>query len=160
MSNIHPSLGYRDAEAAIRFLVDIFGFEELNRHDGPDGVIHHAALRWPHGGVIHIHTAESDGSSVAGLAERAAADGGYPAFSMHIDVEDPDTLYDRALNHAVPVVRELQDSPHGVGTRGFIVSDPEGLYWSFGTPLPELVRLPDGRWVPASETRDGSDDQV
>jgi uncharacterized glyoxalase superfamily protein PhnB len=29
------------------------------------------------------------------------------------------------------IVRELQDEPHG--GRGFVVADPEGNLWSFGT---------------------------
>lgn len=147
-SEIRISLGYRDPEAAIRFLVNTFGFEEGPRYDGDDGVIHHAELSWPGGGTVHMHTAEPDGNSVSDLADRASSDGGYPGLSIHIDVDDPDPLYRRALEAKARVIRELQDSPRGVGTRGFVVADPEGLYWSFGTPLPELVRDPDGHWIP------------
>lgn len=106
-------------------------------------------MSWPGGGTIHLHGAE--GNSVADLAERASADGGYPGVSIHIDVEDPDPIYQRAVDAGARVVRKLQDSPHGVGTRGFIVADPEGLHWSLGTPLPELVRTTDGRWISAAD---------
>lgn len=148
-SQIRVSLGYRDPAAAIRFLVSAFGFEEGPVHDGDDDIIYHAEMSWPGGGTIHLHTAE--GNSVADLAKRATADGGYPGVSIHIDVDDPEPLYQRAVDAGARVIRELQDSPHGVGTRGFIVADPEGLYWSLGTPLPELVRSPEGRWVPATD---------
>ncbi len=148
-SQIQISLGYRDPAAAIRFLAAALGFEEGPIHDGSDDIIHHAEMSWPGGGTIHLHSAE--GNSVADFAERASADGGYPGVSIHIDVEDPDPMYQRAVDAGARVVRELQDSPHGVGTRGFIVADPEGLYWSLGTPLPELVRTADGRWVPAAD---------
>lgn len=151
-SQIQVSLGYRDAEAAMRFLTSAFGFEPGPIHDDGEGHIHHAEMSWPGGGKLHLHTA--DGNSVADLADRAGADGGYPGVSFHIDVEDPDPLYTRALEAGARVVRELQDSPHGVGTRGFIVADTEGLYWSIGTPLPELVRTADGRWVPAAEVEE------
>ncbi len=142
------ALGYRDPAAAIRFLVAALGFVEGPIHD--DGtIIRHAELTWPGGGTVHLHTAE--GNSIADLAERASADGGYPGVSIHIDVEDPDPFYQRAIAAGARVVRELQDSPHGVGTRGFIVADPEGLYWSVGTPLPELGKTRDGRWVPMAD---------
>lgn len=147
-TQISVSLGYRDPLVAMNFLTTALGFERREIHDDGDGLIHHARLDWPGVGAIHLHSAESDDNSVAGLSN-AAADQGYPAFSIHIDVEDPDALYDRALAAGARVIRELQDSPHGVGTRGFIVSDPEGLYWSVGTPLPQLTRGSDGAWVPA-----------
>lgn len=151
-SQLTVSLGYRDPEAAMRFLASAFGFEQGPIHDDGDGHIHHAEMVLPNGGAIHLHTAA--GNSVADLAERAAADGGYPGVSIHIDVDDPDPIYQRAVGAGARVIRELQDSPHGVGTRGFIVADPEGLYWSLGTPLPELVRDPDGKWVPAGDGQD------
>lgn len=150
-SDIRLSLGYRDPLAAIDFLASL-GFEKGVVYDGDHGVIHHAEVGWPGGGVIHVHSAEPDGNSVADLADRAASDGGYPAFSVHFDVSDPDSLYEIATRAGARVVRELQDSPHGVGTRGFIIADPEGLYWSFGTPLPELERDDDGLWRPKAET--------
>lgn len=149
-SDVHVSLGYRDAAAAIRFLTDL-GFAQEVLHDD-DGLILHAELSWPSGGTVHIHSATPDGNSVADVAERAAQDGGYPGVSVHIDVSDPDALYARALEAGATVVRELQDSPHGIGTRGFVIADPEGLHWSFGTPLPELVRGSDGRWRPRDAT--------
>jgi uncharacterized glyoxalase superfamily protein PhnB len=140
-----PNLCYRDARAAIHFLVNAFGFEEVVVYDGESkDAVGHAQLRWPGGGAITLHS--TDRNSVADLAERAAADGGYPAYSVHITTDDPDALFERAVAAGATVVRELEDSPFG--TRGFVVSDPEGLYWSFGTPLPELVRDADGQWRP------------
>ena len=48
-----PNLGYRDARAAIRFLVTAFGFEEVVVYDGEDGdTVGHAELRWPGGGGV------------------------------------------------------------------------------------------------------------
>jgi uncharacterized glyoxalase superfamily protein PhnB len=141
---VWPNLGYRDARAAIRFLVTAFGFEELAVYDDASGNIGHAALRWPGGGGVMLHSA--DGNSVADQTDRATADGGYPAFSVHIGTDDPDALFKRVVTAGATVVRELEDSPFG--TRGFIVRDPEGLYWSFGTELPELVRDAEGRWRP------------
>jgi uncharacterized glyoxalase superfamily protein PhnB len=143
-SNVWPNLGYRDAPAAIRFLVDAFGFEEEAVYAGQsESTIGHAVLRWPGGGGVTVHTAERN--SISDLSERASADGGYPAYTVHVEVADPDPLFERAVAAGATVVRELATSALG---RGFVVSDPEGLYWSFGTPLPPLVRDAEGNWRP------------
>jgi uncharacterized glyoxalase superfamily protein PhnB len=147
-ANVWPNLGYRDARAAIRFLVTAFGFEEIAVYEEEaGGNIGHAALRWPTGGGVMLHSA--GGNSVADQTERAATDGGYPAYSVHIATDEPDALFERAVKAGATVVREPENSPFG--TRGYIVSDPEGLYWSFGTELPELVRDAQGRWRPADQ---------
>ena len=146
-----PNLGYRDARGAIGFLVEAFGFIEEVVHDGDDpAMIYHAALRWPAGGRIFVHSTGPGESSVANLTEKARQDGGYPAFTVHLDVDDPDPIYERALSVGAEVVRPLQDSAQGFGTRGFILRDPEGLYWSFGTPLPPLAKDEAGTWRPVS----------
>jgi uncharacterized glyoxalase superfamily protein PhnB len=58
-------------------------------------------------------------------------------FSIHVDIDDPDTVFARAVAAGALIVRELSDSRHGTG--GFVAQDTEGLYWSFGTPLPRLA---------------------
>jgi uncharacterized glyoxalase superfamily protein PhnB len=148
-ASVWPNLGYQDARAAIRFLVTAFGFEEIAVYDeGAGGRVGHAALRWPGGGGVMLHSA--DGDAVADQAARAAAGGGYPAYSIQIATDEPDALFERAVGAGATVVREPEDSPFG--TRGFIVSDSEGLYWSFGTELPELVRDTQGRWRPPADS--------
>jgi uncharacterized glyoxalase superfamily protein PhnB len=147
---VFPNLGYRDARAAIDFLVAAFGFEEVAVYEGEtDDSVGHAELRWPAGGGITLHTAE--GNSARDLAARAAAGGRYPAYSVHVSTDEPDELFKRAVAAGATVVRGITDSP--LATRGFIVSDPEGLYWSFGTPLPRLVRDEHGNWRPAASDR-------
>jgi uncharacterized glyoxalase superfamily protein PhnB len=51
MSDICPNLGYRNARAAIQFLVEVLGFEEEAVYvAGNADTIAHATLRWPGGG--------------------------------------------------------------------------------------------------------------
>jgi uncharacterized glyoxalase superfamily protein PhnB/AraC-like DNA-binding protein len=127
---VWPNLGYRDAKAAIHFLVDAVGFEAVAVYERkPDGSVAHAELRWPGGGGVMLHTA-----------------GASPRYSVHVGTSEPDALFARAVAAGADVVREVENSR--VGTRGFIVSDPMGLYWSFGTPLPALERDEVGRWRP------------
>lgn len=142
-----PNLGYRDARTAIRFLVNAFGFEEVVEYEGKNKeTIDHAELRWPGGGVVTLHSADPEAPAIADSAAKATVGERYPAFSVHIETGKPDALFSRAVAAGAKVVREVQDSP--VGTRGFVVRDPEGLYWSFGTPLPILVRDKQGQWRP------------
>lgn len=133
-ANVWPNLAYKDAKAAIQFLVDALGFEAVAVYErGSKGSFAHAELRWPGGGGVMIHTT-----------------GAYPPYSIHVAISDPDALFERVVAAGANVVREVEDSP--VGTRGFIVSDPEGLYWSFGTRLPALKRDEGGHWRPPHPT--------
>jgi uncharacterized glyoxalase superfamily protein PhnB len=73
-ANVFPNLGYRDARAAIRFLIEAFGFEEVAVYDGErEGSIGHADLRWPAGGAVSLHSAEPGGAHAGAVRRRAAA---------------------------------------------------------------------------------------
>jgi uncharacterized glyoxalase superfamily protein PhnB len=145
MMGAWPNLGYRDAAAAVRVLVDVFGFELGAMYEIPGSeAIAFAELRWPGGGGVMLHSAQARSQAVADICRDPEA-ASYPPFSIHVDTDDPDALYVRVVRHGAVIVRELADSP--MGTRGFVVRDPEGLYWSFGTPLPRLVRERSG-WRP------------
>ena len=56
---VWPSLRAADARALIRFLVEVFGFEETVVYgDGP--AVQHAQLSWPEGGGIMLGSARDD----------------------------------------------------------------------------------------------------
>ena len=122
-TTIWPTLRYRDAPAAIRFLVDAFGFEKVVSYPGnDDSIVSHAELRWPAGGGVMLGSARDD-SVIAGLPPGTG--------SIYVVTQDPDGLYERARTAGARVVRELHDEDYG--SREFTVRDPEGVYWSFGT---------------------------
>ena len=122
-ATVWPTLRYRDARAAISFLVGAFGFEELVSYPGADeSIVAHAELRWPLGGGVMLGSARED--SV--IAELPPGTG-----SIYVVTEEPDALYERARAAGARVVRELHDEDYG--SREFTVRDPEGVYWSFGT---------------------------
>jgi len=120
---IWPCFAYRDARAAIRFLVEAFGFEESALHaaDDPE-LVAHAELRWPGGGGVMLGSA-SVGDALADLPAGAGA--------VYLVVDDPDAMFQRAVNAGATVVRPPRDEDYG--SRDFVVRDPEGVYWSFGT---------------------------
>jgi uncharacterized glyoxalase superfamily protein PhnB len=122
---VWPILSYRDARAAIAFLTKAFGFEEravYTRDDDPS-VVEHAEMRWPGGGGIMFGTAGKDDSP---FGQRAPGNN-----AVYVVCDDPDSLFDRAVNAGAEVVRDLVDEDYG--SRGFTVRDPEGNLWSFGT---------------------------
>jgi len=123
-ATVWPTLRYRDARAAIRFLVDAFGFEEVVAYAGADeSIVAHAELRWPAGGGLMLGSVRED-SGIPGLPAGTG--------SLYVVTEDPDGLYERARAAAgARVVRELHDTDYG--SREFMVRDPEGVHWSFGT---------------------------
>lgn len=119
---VWPTLTYQDAPAAIRFLVEAFGFEEAAVYPGEtEGSVAHAELRWPGGGAVMLgsHQPGSPVDLPAGIG------------SIYVVVDDPDALFERARTAGAGVVREPRDEPYG--GRDFVVRDPEGVYWSFGT---------------------------
>jgi uncharacterized glyoxalase superfamily protein PhnB len=140
------NLGYWNAPAAIKFLVQVLGFEQGAVYTAAtDELIAHAEFKWPGGGTVTLHSTDPGKNSVADLTERATKDGGYPAFSFHLDTDTPEIIYNRARKAGAKIIREMKSSPMGTG---FIVADPEGMYWSVGTPLPRLVRNAQGQWQP------------
>lgn len=122
-TSVWPALRYRDARAAIRFLVEALGFEEVVSYPGEsDDVVAHAELRWPRGGGVMLGSARED-STIASLPPGTGA--------VYLVTDDPDRLYQRATAAGAEVVAELQDTDYG--SRDFTVRDPEGVLWSFGT---------------------------
>jgi len=118
---IWPCINYRDAPAAIDFLTGAFGFVVNTVHRTSDHV-EHAELLFPEGGGIMLGSAASDGTPFERLPTGASG--------VYIATDDPTGVYRRATGAGAKVVRELKAEAH---SRGFIVADPEGNLWSFGT---------------------------
>jgi uncharacterized glyoxalase superfamily protein PhnB len=121
---VWPALRYRDARAAIRFLVEAFGFEERLVVPGEgDRDVVHAELRWPSGGGVMLGST----SHVEGMHEQMRPGAG----CCYVVTDEPDALFARATAVGAEVVQGLRDEDYG--SRGFTVRDPEGNMWSFGT---------------------------
>jgi uncharacterized glyoxalase superfamily protein PhnB len=122
---VWPSLTYRDAPAAIAFLVDVFGFEArlVVRDDDVPDVVHHAELRWPEGGGVMLGTAAREGNEFSQQPTGAG--------SVYVVTDHPDDVHAPVVAAGVELVRELRNEDYG--SRGFSARDPEGNIWSFGT---------------------------
>lgn len=124
--SVWPNLTYTHANAAIDFLTEAFGFEQLEVHHDPDddSLVVHAELRW------------TDGSGGVMLASVGTGGSGYESRlpgndSIYVVCSDPDALFARVSAAGATVVRPLTDADYG--SRGFVVKDPEGNLWAFGT---------------------------
>jgi len=122
---VWPTMTFRDAHAALRFLAEAFGFRQTACYtrDGDPSIVEHAEMRWPAGGGIMFGTAGKDDPPFSNRSPGSA--------SVYLVTDDPDGLYARAKAAGAEVIRELNDTDYG--SRDFAVRDPEGNIWSFGT---------------------------
>lgn len=126
-SPIIPTLRYEDAEAAIEFLCDAFGFQ---RH----------ATYEHEGRIVHAQLTLGDGMVMLGpwhddefgrLQTTVGRSGGLPTQSPYIVVDDPDAHCARAVTGGARVVYGPVDEDYG--GRGYSCLDPEGNLWNFGS---------------------------
>jgi uncharacterized glyoxalase superfamily protein PhnB len=137
--NIYPVLRYRDAQAAIAFLCEAFGFERHAVYESDDGAVEHAQLA--HGsGMVMLST------------ERDEDDRGWGKHSgqgwNYVVVQDPDAHLASAKAAGAEIIRELEDQEYG--SRDYSAKDPEGNIWSFGTYDPATVPVASGEQSAAS----------
>lgn len=125
-ANVIPTMRYRDADAAIRFLRDAFGFEEHMVARNDDGLIEHAQLTLGEGMIMLGN--ERDDEFGRMLATPIGAGG--VTQSCYIVVPDVAGHYERARAAGAEIVMELRQESYGGGFYG--ARDPEGHLWSFG----------------------------
>jgi len=127
--NVIPFLGYEDPRAALDWLARAFGFEASAVHEGENGEIVHAEMRFGDGMIMLGRPGPSFGMKTA--KELGAVNQG-----IYSIVDDGiDAHFERAVAAGAEVVMELHDTDYG--SREYMVRDPEGNLWSFGTYRPE-----------------------
>jgi uncharacterized glyoxalase superfamily protein PhnB len=123
---ITPMLSYRDAPAALAFLVEAFGFEERFRMDMPDGSVGHAELAL--GDAVVTLASEWQAGGVVSPLRLAAVHA-----QLHVLVDDVDAHFARARAAGATIATEPADQDYG--ERSYRAIDPEGHRWIFGAPL-------------------------
>jgi uncharacterized glyoxalase superfamily protein PhnB len=127
LDGVWPALHYRDALGAIRFAVDVLGFEELMvvADEADPAVVHHSELRWPEGGIVQIATSDREGN----VYSRQPGIG-----TLYVITLDPESVLARCEAAGAEIVDPLVEVDYGVpGDRMFTVRDGEGGLWCFGT---------------------------
>ncbi len=114
---VYPLLSYADADAALEWLEQSFGFAATEVHRDDAGAVAHAEIRVGDGLVMFA----------GGRPERAGL--GW----LYVGLPDVDALHARAKAAGADVT-DLVDQDYG--SRDFQATDPEGNRWSFGTYAP------------------------
>jgi uncharacterized glyoxalase superfamily protein PhnB len=123
-----PALRYKDAKAAIAWLCDAFGFEQVAVYES-NGYVEHAELAF--GDSIVMLGSKREGTRIEILTP---AEAGGVTCTIYVAVLDADKHYDRAVAAGARVVYPLTDQDYG--SRDYSCLDPEGNLWSFGTYAP------------------------
>ena len=123
--SVFPSFIYKDAPAAIEWLVRVLRFEIQQVVDAPDGGIAHAELRLGNGIVM----LGSERPPEEGVPRPTPGNG-----ATYIALEDVDALHDHAKREGADIAMELRNTDYG--SRDFAARDPEGNLWYFGTYNP------------------------
>lgn len=125
-----PSLRYKDAPAAIKWLCRVFGFEENLVVPGDAGAVVHAQLVLGNG-MVMLGSGDGHGSRFDDLMGPISDPDTLRAQSIYVVVEDIDAHYEGALRGGAEIVIENQDADYG--GRGYTCRDLEGNVWSFGS---------------------------
>ena len=122
--SVWPELRCHDAKGLIKFLTEAFGFD-VTLVVEEDGTVHHAELRWSGCGGVMLGDvrAHPDDELHAQLPTGPVA--------LAVVCDDPDALFERATKHGAEVLQSIKDKEYG--SRDFVVRDPEGNVWTFGT---------------------------
>lgn len=132
MTNIIPTLKYRNALQMIDWLGRAFGFEKHAVYADGD-VVHHAQLVLGQGMIMLGSAGSSDFDELL----KPAAPGKPVTQSVYVIVPDADAHHARAVAAGAEIVRPLADADYG--GRGYSCRDPEGQVWNFGTYDPWKV---------------------
>lgn len=126
---ITPYLTSADAAAAIDWYHDAFGAEEAFRVVDDNGVVGHAELT-----IAGARFMLSDEHPALGV--RSPRSLGGPSTAFHLDVDDADALFARAVAAGATVLQEPADQPHGA--RHGTLLDPDGHRWMLSQQLEPL----------------------
>jgi uncharacterized glyoxalase superfamily protein PhnB len=130
---LYPTMRCRDAEAMIRWLIDVIGFTERVIYR-KDGAVQHAELAYGSSILMLGHSRDDEYAKLVGDIAGRRTD------AVYVAVEDPDALYARAKSAGSRIEMELHTTDYG--SRDFACRDPEGNLWSFGTYWPKISEKP------------------
>jgi uncharacterized glyoxalase superfamily protein PhnB len=138
VQTVVPMLAYADGVAAMDWLCAAFGFEEVTRWVGDDGVLAHGELRFGDGLVMLATPTPAYRGPKAHAEECAAArawlDVPYVIDGVLVNVGDVDAHCTHARAAGARILSEPEDVPEA-GIRHYRAEDLEGHRWMFAQPL-------------------------
>jgi uncharacterized glyoxalase superfamily protein PhnB len=121
-----PYLYYADAAAALTFLIDAFGFTEIDAFRDDDGAVWHAQLATGDAGAVMI------GPGLAEFGTRAITEGETATMRIFVYIDDVDAHFETSRAAGAEVVTPVGD--HGPN-RIHIARDCGGHEWIFAKAL-------------------------
>ena len=120
-----PYLYYADARMALEFLINAFGFNEIEAFRDDDGTVWHAQLSTGDA-IVMIGPALDD------FGTRPIADPAWATSRTFVYVDDPDEHCERAREAGATILTEPCDlGPNHI----YIAGDCGGHQWIFARPL-------------------------
>lgn len=116
---LSPYLIVQNADETIRFMVDVFGADELNRIVTDDGRVMHAEVRIDDS-VVMLGESSEDWPPVPGY--------------LHLYVPDVEATYRLALQHDASSLQEPKQNAGEADRRGG-VKDSQGNTWWLATQM-------------------------
>lgn len=115
---VSPYLLVDDVDEQVEWVVDVLGFADLGRAQGPDGKTMHAAVR-AGDGLVMMGTPGANHQTPKRL--------GGTTMMTYVYVDDVDATYARAKEKGAEIDVEIADQFYG--DRTFGVRDPQGHLW-------------------------------
>ena len=133
MQDVIPMLDYEDGPAALDWLAQVFGFQEVTRLLAPDGSLSHDGEMMAGSGRIFFGTATPAYESPKHHREHCERARAWSAVLWVIDgvlvyVDDVDAHYERARRAGATILSDPEDGPPA---RRHRVEDLEGHRWMF-----------------------------
>src|SRR5690606_40373681 len=127
-----PNLIYSDANAAVSFLKDAFGFKEHSIYKDDNGKIFHAQLSLGKALVmINPFNPETAFGKMMNLPKNLD---GYNTQTPYFIIDNVDEHYKIAKANGAKIVMDIKDEAYG--GRGYSCKDPAVNIWSFGSYNP------------------------
>ncbi len=126
---LYPTMRCRDAEAMMRWLREVLGFQERAVYRDEGGLVKHAELAF--GSSLLMLGQDRQDAYAAQVGDLS----GRRTDALYVAVPDADALHRRVAASGVKIEAEPYDTPYG--SRDFACRDPEGNLWYFGTYWPK-----------------------
>lgn len=134
---IYPTLRYRNADAAIDWLITAAGFHEHAVYRDDSGIVMHAELALGSSIIMLGQARPGAYADMAGPVDTPRTD------AIYVAVADADDLFARMTAAGTQIVQPPYQTDYG--SREFACRDPEGNLWSFGTYWPSVGQIsPEG----------------
>jgi PhnB protein len=127
--SVTPYLFIKGAASAIDYYKNVFGAKERMRMPGPNDRVMHAELQIGDSIVML-----ADENPQAGATSPQTVGGA--SNSLHVYVEDVDTVTQKAVSGGAKLVRPVKDEFYG--DRTGTIGDPFGQIWSIATHIEDV----------------------